>query len=131
MSEPKLWEKSPRERVQRIPEGSAGRWLITTMGSTHLLDLDKRIIARSPRVGEARNALDWDNTAQPFIDILIWPQVGQNFAVTYAKTVDPELEGSAVRVRTTSIVRSIERLGHPGAWSAEEPGANEQTGGTR
>lgn len=101
--------KNHRDKVTKLTPEHTGRWLITTMGSTHVIDLDARTIARSPRQEAAR--LDWDRQTEPYVELLIWPEVGEAFAIAFAKTVDPELQGRTVRVRTSSMVRSIEQLG--------------------
>ncbi|WP_150461344.1 hypothetical protein [Nesterenkonia ebinurensis] len=61
--------KKHRERVEKLTPDHTGRWLITTMGSTYVIDLDACTIARSPRQEGA--SLDWDCQAEPYVELLI------------------------------------------------------------
>lgn len=93
-----------RETVQALNPGDTGRWLITTQGSQHVLDLDQGTYRRF--AGSNRPVFDFDNQVHTFTALEQWPQVGQCMRVVYDDPHSPLIE----QWRRSSTIRRIEKL---------------------
>ncbi|WP_150461067.1 hypothetical protein [Nesterenkonia ebinurensis] len=104
-------EYGQRQQIARLTAGSGGRWLVTTEGSQSIWDLEKMTYLRSPRRNSVSGALERDHEQWKILQVLRWPQVGDYFHVLFEKPDAPQLaNGMIIKFRTSSIIRSIERL---------------------
>ncbi|TLP98618.1 hypothetical protein FEF26_04265 [Nesterenkonia salmonea] len=105
----------PRKQVQRITREDTGRWWITTVGSSHLLDLDEMTFVRMTRCDGTSGTMRWDGQKRDLLEISILPVVGRSFAVVLH---NPELDAPegklGVTVRRSSQIQTIEYLGNRG-----------------
>lgn len=84
---------------------STGRWLITTQGSQHILDLDAGTWKRIP--GEGRSSFSHDDEVLEFTRIEAWPRVGSIFRVVFD---DPGMPDYVEHWRQSSTIKSIEEM---------------------
>ncbi|MFZ2237986.1 MAG: hypothetical protein WAV90_00425 [Gordonia amarae] len=93
------------ETVEELTPDSRGRWLVTTMGSRHIFDLDRGNYTRIP--GAGRGDFIGDGEPQKIYLIGRWPRLGESF---YVEFDDPASPWDRVQTRLSSTVQRIERL---------------------
>lgn len=80
---------TPRAVTELTPE-STGRWVVTTRGSQHLIDLDERTYQRLP--GPTGTAFPYDRASLQLMRIQVWPKVGGRMLVWLQDPVHAHLE---------------------------------------
>ena len=94
-------EPPAAESVDHLDAGGSGRWLIRSRGTTHLLDLDRRIYER--RTGPTSQHFSFDNVPMELARVVVWPRVDGRMLVFF---YDPR-EDNIEYWRLTSRIRSI------------------------
>lgn len=92
------------EFVDELGPGTAGRWLVTTVGSRHVWDLDLCTYQRLP--GSSRSLFDHDGQVVRIGRIGAYPKVGARSLAYYDDPNDDTVE----QFRISSTIRSIARL---------------------
>ncbi|QFS90491.1 hypothetical protein FIV07_06995 [Mycobacterium sp. THAF192] len=93
--------------VDALTPDSAGCWLVTTQGSTHVWDLDAMTYTRRPGPASLSGAFDHDERAMPITRVQRWPRVGQTSLVWFD---DPEAPAERELSRQSSTIVSITAL---------------------
>lgn len=101
----------PEDRQQEHPDdvdalqpGMRGRWLISTVRSRHVWDLDAGTYQRMP--GEGGKTFDFDGRPVVIGRVGRWPEVGRSFLIFFDDPDRPWME----QWRLSSPVQSIRRL---------------------
>lgn len=98
------FEPSEESGFETIGPESTGRWLITTQGSQHVLDVDEQTYQRLP--GRGRSGFAHDQRTVPFSRVEQRPAVGSAFVLWFD---DPDSPDEIVYWRRSSTIRAIER----------------------
>jgi hypothetical protein len=98
------------ETVTELRPGMGGVWLVKTLSSEHIWDLDRWTYERRP--GPGRSQFDGDNEAYPIVDAPCMPKVGESFRVIF------DWSATQDQWRISTEVKSIER--YEAAASASE-----------
>lgn len=93
--------------VTELTPESTGRWVLTSRGSRHLIDLDERTYERRP--GPTSSTFPYDRTPLQLLRIEVWPKVGGRMLVWLHDPVHAHLE----HWRVSSTIRNITRHGDP------------------
>lgn len=99
-------EQNPSEpdQVTEIGPTHRGRWLVTTLGSRHIWDLDAMTYQRLPGAESGRFA--YDETELPILQVDRWPAVGRSSVVWFDDPSSRLLE----HWRVSSTIQRIERI---------------------
>jgi len=92
--------------VDYLDPSSSGAWLITTMGTRHLWDLDAGLYVRMPTSASRAGEFDYDGAWMRIRFVERWPRVGQSFFIW----LDAPFPDSAEYWRQSSAVVSIEPI---------------------
>lgn len=93
--------------VDHLEPGMTGRWLLTSQGSKHLLDLDTLTWTRYRDDG--RGAFVLDATPVQLTSIAIWPKVGLSPLFVFPH---PQMPGFQAEYYLSAL-RSIESVAAP------------------
>lgn len=114
------WTLSATETTEVTAE-TEGTWLVETMGTRHVWDLDRRRYLRSPGPETHADPMPHDNTFVPITRIDAYPTIGQSSFVWFDDPDDGH-PGGTEHYRRSSTVRRIRRLlpATPSRTSADE-----------
>lgn len=109
-------ESQPRETagtgdgvsVDQLTADDTGQWLVTTLGSRHVWDLDAGTYQRIP--GATRASFDWDKAVVRLTRVERWPAVGSTSFIWFD---DPALPDLVEQWRQSSTIVSIEAINRP------------------
>lgn len=81
-----------------------GKWLVTTQGTEHIWDLDRRTYTRRPTAASKSGAMAFDGEPRRIGRVQRWPVVGDRSWVWYDSGYAME------EYRISSTIVSIERM---------------------
>lgn len=101
------------ESVDALTADMGGRWLVITVGSRHVWDLQTLTYQRLP--GASRSRFDFDGLVLPIARVGLFPVVGAQSVVYF----DDPRDWTVQQFRVSSTVESISRLPDPPDAGAE------------